>query len=188
MPSDDDEQVALVDAQGAVVGVAGRREVRRANLLHSATAVVVRDPLGRIYVHRRSAEKDFAPSYHDAASGGVLLHGETPEHAALRELAEELGIEGVRLEPLPGVLYEDESVRCRLHAFETTYDGPVRHVDGEVVWGAWMTLAELADHLHRDDWLFVPDTRALLRTLAAAGIGDYGELGLDAPAQEGAGR
>lgn len=183
-----DEQVALVDAEGVVVGVAGRSEVRRDNLRHSATVVIVRDPQGRIYVHRRSTDKDWSPSHHDAAAGGVLLHGETPERAARRELAEELGIEGVRLAALPGVVYEDESVRCRLHVYETTYDGPVRHLDGEVVWGTWMTLPELAEHLRRDDWLFVPDTRAVLRSLAAADIGDYGDLGLGTPAVEGAGR
>lgn len=178
MASDADEPVALVDARGAVVGVAGRSEVRRANLLHSAAAVIVRDPRGRIYVHRRSAEKDWAPSHHDAAAGGVLLRGETPEQGARREITEELGIEGAELVSLPGIVYEDETVRCRLHVFETTYDGQVRHLDGEVVWGAWMTLPELAGHLRRPEWPFVPDTRALLTALAGAGVGDYGELGL----------
>lgn len=177
-----DEQVALVDRGGAVVGVASRHEVRRDNLRHSATAVIVRDPHGRIYVHRRSPDKDWAPRRHDAAAGGVLQQGEAPERAALRELAEELGVEGVSLRPLPVLLYEDDSVRCRLHPFETTYAGPVRHLDGEVEWGAWMTLTELADHLRRDDWPFVPDTRALLTALADAGISDYGELGLGGPA------
>lgn len=178
MTASDDEQVALVDESGAVVGVAGRREVRRANLRHSATAVLVRDSRGRIYVHRRSADKDLAPSFHDAAAGGVLRHGEDPVPAAARELLEELGIGGVRLEPLPGVVYEDETVRCHLHAFTTTYDGPVHHADGEVVWGRWMTLAELAEHLRRPDWRFVPDTRALLTALSTAGVADYGGLDL----------
>jgi isopentenyldiphosphate isomerase len=169
----DVEQVALVDRRGAVVGVADRREVRRANLLHSATAVIVRDPHGRIYVHRRSDRKDLAPSHYDVAAGGVLLYGETPEQGARRELREELGIEGVTLEALPGVRYEDATVRCFLHAFTATYDGTVRHLDGEVVWGAWMTLDELAARLRREDWLFVPDTLALLRALGEAGIDDY---------------
>ena len=178
MASSDDERVALVDPQGVVVGVAGRSEVRRSNLLHSASAVMVRDSRGRIYVHRRSAEKDWAPSHHDAAAGGVQLDGETPEQAARRELAEELGIEGTRLLPLGDALYEDESVRCLLHVFETTYDGPVRYHDGEVVWGEWMTLAELSRQLRRRDWPFVPDTLTVLSRLADAGVADYGELDL----------
>jgi hypothetical protein len=62
------------------------------------------------------------------------------------------------------------------HCFETVWTGPVRHADGEVVWGAWMTLAELDAHLSDPGWPFVPDTRALLARLADEGVGDYAAL------------
>ncbi|MGA8994573.1 MAG: NUDIX domain-containing protein [Nocardioidaceae bacterium] len=170
------EQVALVDRSGAVVGAAERLVVRRDNLLHAATAVLVRDPAGRIYVHRRSEDKDWAPAHHDAAAGGVRRHGEDPRSAARRELAEELGVTGVRLIPLGLSVFEDDSTRCVEHCFETTFAGTVHHVDGEVVWGAWLTLPELAARLADPSWPFVPDTRALLRRLAAERVGDYGLL------------
>ncbi len=170
------EIVALVDRTGAVVGSAERSVVRRENLLHAATAVLVRDGQGRIYVHRRSPDKDWAPSHHDAAAGGVLTLGEEPEAAAARELAEELGITGAELRPLGVSVYEDDTTRCVEHCFETRWDGVIRHADGEVVWGAWMPLSELAGHLADPDWLFVPDTRALLARLARRGVGDYGAL------------
>jgi 8-oxo-dGTP pyrophosphatase MutT (NUDIX family) len=172
-----EETVALVDPGGAVVGSAPRSRLRRENLLHAATAVVVRDPGGRVYVHRRSPDKDWWPSAHDAASGGVLLAGEEPGPAALREIGEELGITGVTLRPLLSAHYEDATVRCFTHCFETTYDGVVTHADGEVVWGEWVTLAELGDRLRDPAWTFVPDTRALLRRLSEAGFADYGMLG-----------
>jgi len=170
------EIVALVDRSGRVVGSAERSVVRRDNLLHSATAVLVRDAEGRIYVHRRSPDKDWAPGRHDAAAGGVLTYGEEPRASALRELAEELGISGPELRPLGTVLYEDDTTRCLEHCFEAVWDGPVRHADGEVVWGAWMTLPELAGHLTDPQWPFVPDTRALLAKLAAEDVGDYAAL------------
>jgi len=170
------ETVALVDRSGAVVGSAERSVVRRDNLLHAATAVLVRDPTGRIYVHRRSPDKDWAPGAHDAAAGGVLTDGEEPLASAHRELAEELGITGADLRALGVSVFEDDTTRCVEHCFETTWDGPVEHADGEVVWGAWMTLPELAQHLSDTGWPFVPDTRALLARLAAEGIGDYAAL------------
>jgi 8-oxo-dGTP pyrophosphatase MutT (NUDIX family) len=170
------EIVALVDRSGAVVGSAPRSVVRRDNLLHSATAVLVRDPAGRIYVHRRSPAKDWAPSHHDAAAGGVIGYGEEPPVAAVRELAEELGVTGADLRPLGLSVYEDDTTRCVEHCFETVWDGPLTHADGEVVWGAWMTLTELDRHLSDPGWPFVPDTRALLGRLAREGAGDYGAL------------
>ena len=172
----DIEVVALVDRSGAVLGTAPRSVVRRENLLHAATAVLVRDPRGRIYVHRRSPDKDWAPGRHDAAAGGVMVHGETPEGSAARELAEELGVVGADLRPLGLSVYEDDETRCVEHCFEATWDGPLRHADGEVVWGAWMTLAELDAHLADPSWPFVPDTRALLTRLARDGVGDYAAL------------
>jgi len=174
------EVVALVDRAGRVVGAAERPRVRRENLLHAATAVLVRDPGGRIYVHRRSSDKDWAADHHDAAAGGVLMYGEEPAPAAARELEEELGIAGAALEPLGLSVYEDDTTRCVEHCFETTWDGPVRHADGEVVWGAWMTLAELGAHLADPGWPFVPDTRTLLARLASEGVGDYARLRFDA--------
>ena len=174
------EIVALVDRSGAVVGRADRSVVRRENLMHAATAVLVRDPRGRIYVHRRSPDKDWAPSHHDAAAGGVLTYGEDPAAAAARELAEELGVSGAELRPLGLSVFEDDTTRCVEHCFETTWSGPVVHADGEVVWGAWMTLAELGEHLADPSWPFVPDTRTLLARLASEGVGDYARLRFDA--------
>ena len=170
------EVVALVDRSGAVVGRAERATVRRDNLMHATTGILVRDGDGRIYVHRRSPDKDWAPGCHDAAAGGVLTYGEDPVDSAARELAEELGISGAPLRPLGLSVYEDDTTRCVEHCFETVWTGPVRHADGEVVWGAWMSLPELDRLLADPSWPFVPDTRALLARLARDAVGDYAAL------------
>ena len=176
-----EEIVALVDEHGTVTGQAPRPLVRRDNLRHAATAVLVRHPDGRIYVHRRSPDKDWCPSCHDAAAGGVLQHGERPEDSARRELEEELGISGVPLRPLGTSLYEDDTTRCFEHCFEVTYDGVVTHADGEVVWGDWMTLRELGRLLADEAWPFVPDTRTLLTRLCRERVGDYAALEATGP-------
>jgi 8-oxo-dGTP pyrophosphatase MutT (NUDIX family) len=170
------EDVALVEADGTVVGAAPRRVVRRDNLRHAATAVLVRRADGRIYVHRRTDTKDWAPGHWDAAAGGMLQAGEDPAASAARELAEELGIGGVPLEPLGTHLYEDDATRCFEHAFEARWDGPVRHQPSEVAEGGWLTLAELAALLADPARPFVPDTRQLLARLAERGVRDYADL------------
>lgn len=173
-----DETVSLVDDAGAVVGAAPRHDVRRDNLLHAATAVLVRHPDGRIYVSQRAADKDWAPSCHDAAAGGIVQHDEPVEESARRELAEELGITDVPLRFLVTTRYDDETVRCFVHCFETSYDGVVTHADGEVVWGDWMTLPQLGRLLQDPDWPFVPDTRAVLGVLCREDVHDYARLAL----------
>ncbi|MFL6106196.1 MAG: NUDIX hydrolase [Marmoricola sp.] len=161
-----EEQVALVDETGRVTGSAPRSVVRRDNLLHSATAILVHDSAGRTYVHRRSESKDWAPGHWDAAAGGVIAVGEDPHASALRELGEELGITGVDLEPLGTHLYQDATTRCFEHAFAAVWDGPVTHQPEEVVEGRWVTSEELAAMLQDPAVAFVPDTRQLLDVLA----------------------
>lgn len=171
-----DELVALVAPDGSVTGSAPRSVVRRDNLLHAATAVLVRNSTGQIYVHRRSPDKDWAPSHHDAAAGGVMTYGEEPLASALRELAEELGIRGAELRPLGMSVFEDDTTRCVEHVFETVWDGPIDFADDEVVWGDWLTLPELGARLRDPEWPFVPDTRMLLGGLVSRAVGDYARL------------
>ncbi|HEU4568197.1 MAG TPA: YbaK/EbsC family protein [Marmoricola sp.] len=178
---DSAEQVLLVDETGAVTGSATRGVVRRDNLRHAATAVLVRHPDGRIFVHRRTETKDWAPGLWDAAAGGVLRVGEEAAESAARELAEELGITGVPLRPLTTHLFEDSTTRCFEHAYEAVWDGAPVLQREEVAEGHWATMAELVGLL--DSGLqdsgrprFVPDTAHLLDLLAAEGIGDYGQL------------
>ena len=167
------ELVALVAPSGEVVGSADRAVVRRDNLLHAATAVLVRNTAGQIYVHLRSPDKDWAPSHHDAAAGGILRYGEDPAESAARELAEELGVHGTSLRPLGLSVYEDHLTRVVEHCFETSWDGPIVFADHEVVEGEWMSMPQLGERLGDPTWPFVPDTRALLEMLSRDGIGDY---------------
>ena len=54
-----DERVEVVDGQNRVLRVAERWEVRRDNLPHRATYIVIEDETGRLYVQRRTQSKDF---------------------------------------------------------------------------------------------------------------------------------
>ena len=154
--------MAIIDEAGAVVGSAPRLVMRRDNLRHLVVAVMVRDPSGRIYVHRRTDTKDVFPGMHDCFAAGCLQAGEDVEEAARREVAEELGVVGVPLTPLMIMQYEDAATRHLCHAFVAAYDGPISHQADEVAWGAWMTPDELRAQLADPSWPFVPDGRALI--------------------------
>ncbi|TCC24911.1 NUDIX domain-containing protein [Kribbella speibonae] len=155
-----DEMVAILDEDNEVTGAAPRSVMRRDNLRHSATGVVVLNSAGQIYVHRRTPTKDVYPSRYDFAAGGVVAAGEDPFHAVVRELEEELGIAGVELTRLPEDDYADENTRYHAYLYTCVWDGPVRHQPEEVAWGAWMSPAELVAKF--DEWSFMPDTLAVL--------------------------
>jgi 8-oxo-dGTP pyrophosphatase MutT (NUDIX family) len=159
------ELVALYDpddAQGRVVGTAPRDRVRRENLPHAASAVLVRRSSGELFVHRRSDAKDVWPGQHDCAAGGVIGAGEDPAGAARRELAEELGIEGAELRPLLRRWFRDDASWYLAFVYEAVWDSEVSFPDGEIAAGWWERPEVLYRRLEDPGWLFVPDTRAML--------------------------
>jgi aminoglycoside phosphotransferase (APT) family kinase protein len=156
------EAVQLYDGRGRPAGTATRRDVRTRNLTHAATSVVLRDGWGRVFVHRRTDTKDVFPGRYDFAAGGVVAAGEDPGVAAVRELAEELGVTGVPLEAIGTGHYGDEHTDYWGHCFTATWDGPVRLQPEEVAWGGWWTVDRLVAALDDPDWPVVPDSAALL--------------------------
>jgi 8-oxo-dGTP pyrophosphatase MutT (NUDIX family) len=107
----------------------------------------------------------------------VIGPDETPDDAAARELAEELGVTGVSLTRSYGPFaYDDGALRCHVFTYEVRWDGPLHHQPEEVVWGDWVTLTELRARLADGRrWPFVPDGRVgIERWLAARDAGITG--------------
>jgi 8-oxo-dGTP pyrophosphatase MutT (NUDIX family) len=157
-----DELVAVYDADGIPVGSATRARMRAEGLWHAATMVLVcSGDLRRVYVHRRSPDKDVFPGLRDCFAGGVLGAGEHPDDGARRELAEELSIAGVELRPLFVLPFVRPPVRCHNFVYEASWDGPIVHQPEEIVSGGWLALPDLVTQLRDPDTDFVPDGRAV---------------------------
>lgn len=159
MPAD--ELVALYDDAGQECGAVARSVMRAQNLRHAASSVVVRDSLGRVYLHRRTPTKDVYPGLLDFTAGGVVLAGEEPAVGAVRELAEELGIEGVPLESFGVADYADDATRYRAFRFCVTWDGPISWQPEEVAWGDWVTLGDLVRRIDDEPETLMPDSVAV---------------------------
>lgn len=120
-----DEQVLIVDRENRPAGVAPRWEMRAGGLPHRATYILIFNRAGELHVQRRTQTKDVYPGYLDPAAGGVVLAGESYEESAERELAEEMGIQGVELATGFDFWFDEAPVRVWGRVFVCRYDGPL---------------------------------------------------------------
>ncbi|WP_346205109.1 NUDIX hydrolase YfcD [Aeromonas salmonicida] len=157
------EWVDVVDADNRVIGVAERARVRRENLCHRASYILVLDQTDRILVQRRTLSKDFCPGMLDACAGGVVTTGEQMEPSARRELAEELGIVDVPLEAFGHFYAEGEGYRVWGGLFSCHYQGPLQLQAEEVSEVHWMSQAEIAARATE----FTPDSLLAIATWQA---------------------
>ncbi len=157
------ELVDVVDDRDDVVAVVTRAEMRARRLQHRAVFVAVLGSDGRLLVHRRADSKDVWPGQWDIAAGGVVASGEGYDDAAVRELAEELGVEGVVLEPLGAGRFADDDVAVLAGLYRCVCDGPFTFTDGEIAEVRWVDRAGLEALMARER--FVPDSVALVLPL-----------------------
>jgi predicted amidohydrolase/isopentenyldiphosphate isomerase len=169
-----DELVEVLDADGQVTSVVTRRQMRVGRLRHRCTFVVVRSTAGEVLVHRRSPHKDLWPDRWDLCCGGVVAAGEGWEAAAVRELAEELGVV-VEPEDLGEATYTDEDVDEVARIWSVTHDGPFAFSDGEVVEARFVSLDELGEMLLVEP--FVADSAAVVAPLVLGREGTSSEGG-----------
>ncbi|MBD3239209.1 MAG: NUDIX hydrolase YfcD [Chitinivibrionales bacterium] len=160
-----DEQVTVVDSRNRVTGSAPRWKMRAERLPHRATYVYVFDSAGRLFVQRRTMTKDVYPGYLDLAAGGVVLADEDYHTAALRELAEELGVTGVDIERLFDFVYVTEENHVFGEAFRCVWDGPMVLQAEEVASGRFWPIDEILAARVREQ--FTPDSLYALERLLA---------------------
>jgi 8-oxo-dGTP pyrophosphatase MutT (NUDIX family) len=157
------ELVDEIDVEDRVLRVVPRGVMRRDRLRHRAVFVAVMDGDGRLLVHRRSVTKDLWPGWCDIAVGGVVSSGESYETAAVREVAEEVGVTRAVCEVIDdGVArpYDDDQVSLLGRCFRVTHPGPFHFADGEVADAWWVALEDIEDLLRSERVL--PDSVALL--------------------------
>lgn len=138
-----DEKVAIVDENNRVTGSAPRHEMRAKGLIHRATYILVFNGRGEIFVQERTKTKDIYPGYFDVATGGVVLTGESYEESAGRELAEEIGATGVRLQGRFDFYHQDADNKVWGRLFTCVYDGPITLQEAEVADGFFMAVDEV---------------------------------------------
>ena len=89
----DDRKLSIIDESGKIIGERTREEIHTKGLLHKEIHVWLYTPKGEIIFQHREKDKDTYPNLLDATVGGHVEIGEDYDHAALKELQEETGIQ-----------------------------------------------------------------------------------------------
>jgi 8-oxo-dGTP pyrophosphatase MutT (NUDIX family) len=137
-----EERVEVLDASGAVVGVAPRSEVWSQNLWHRTAFVVVRSTSGAVLAHQRALTKRLGPGKWDLGFGGACDIGEDWADAAARELYEEAGIR-TPLRRLADYRWDGDGSREVGRLYETVSDGPFSFPPDEVATAEFVAIEDL---------------------------------------------
>ena len=156
-----EEIVVIVDENNQVLGAEPRWKMRAEKLAHRATYILVFNTGGRLFLQKRTASKDIYPGHYDVAAGGVVLAGETYEESARRELAEELGIRGVEINPYFDFFHSDDRTRVWGRVYSCRYDGAIVLQPEEIESGAFCEVTQVLEMSTREP--FTPDGLVVLK-------------------------
>lgn len=95
-----DELFDIVDEQDVVIGQETRSVVHQHGLWHRGVHVFLFTRDGKLLVQQRSRDRLHAPLALDCSVSEHVQAGEDYYIAAMRGLKEELGVEGIEIEPL----------------------------------------------------------------------------------------
>lgn len=163
MKNPTDEIIEIVNRNNRVIGSCPRSVMRANRHIHRACYILVFNTEGKLFVQKRTMDKDIYPGHWDVAAGGVVLAGETYEESAVRELEEELGVAGVMLTFLFDNYYRDRNNRVWGRVFSCTHNGPFRLQAEEIDYGRFMTIDEVLKL--RKSEPFTPDGVKILKKI-----------------------
>lgn len=138
----ENEIVQIVDQANKVIDTVSRYVMRQQRLIHRASYILVFNSINELFIQKRTLTKDVYPGYWDIAAGGVVLADETYEESATRELYEELGVRGVKLQYQFDHYYEDSSNRVWGRVFTCTHEGPFILQQEEIDHGRFLSVDE----------------------------------------------
>jgi isopentenyldiphosphate isomerase len=138
------EMFQLVDTAGRPLGSAERSTCHgNPALIHAVVHLHVLDRAGRLYLQRRSPDKDTNPNLWDTSVGGHVAAGESVADALAREAREELGVDAAGARLLFAYLYRNRFESEYAHCFSLVYNGPFRIDPVEIAEGKFFTFAEV---------------------------------------------
>jgi isopentenyl-diphosphate delta-isomerase type 1 len=158
-----EELLQLVDEQGRPIGSAPRAACHgNPELIQAVVHLYLFDLRGRLYLQKRSRNKDTCPGLWDSSMGGHLGAGESAAQALEREIREELGLslsELRELRPLPCYLTRTDWESEYVFPCRAVFDGQPRPNPEEIEEGRFEPLEAIRRRIAERPEEFTPHFR-----------------------------
>lgn len=141
-----EEWFDIVDTEGNVRGKAPRRACHaQKGLLHPVVHLHVLNSQDRIFLQKRSAQKQIQPGKWDTAVGGHVRSGESIANALIREAEEELGLSGFNAVALARYLWESDVESELVYMFVTRTNQPPLINPSEISEGKFWKISKIKE-------------------------------------------
>ncbi len=151
-----EEIFPLVNDEGKVIGSATRKECHSGSfLLHPVVHLHVFNSEKKLFLQKRSTDKDIQPDKWDTSVGGHIDFGETVEKALIREVSEELGIVDFIPQFLHSYVYKSDREAEFVNSFFTVYDGRIEIDPVEISEGKFWGIDEILKNFRKN--IFTPN-------------------------------
>lgn len=162
------ERFPIVDEADRVTGDAPRESVHANNLRHRAVHILLFNDTGELFLQKRSRLKDRHPCVWDSSAAGHVDAGEDYDHAAKRELHEELGATA-DLERVAKLSASDETGQEFIWVYRGTHNGPFELNRREIEHGEFFPLEIVNGWVAARPHEFAPGFLECWKALLAAG-------------------
>jgi isopentenyldiphosphate isomerase len=152
-----EEWFPVVNEEGKLIGKAPRSVCHdgKSMLLHPVVHLHLFDKEGRLFLQKRSKEKDIQPGKWDTSVGGHIAPEETIEEALLREVREEISLKHFQPQFINKYVWESPRERELVFSFVTVSDYKPVIDRNEIEEGKFWTIDEIRNNIGKG--IFTPN-------------------------------
>ena len=156
------EIIGIFDENDNYIRKDTRKNMRKNNLIHRCTDIVVINHKNEILVQTRSLKKEYCPGYLEPVVGGVVSDGEEPDLCAEREIKEEIGIDinkiKEKLKFINKYYFEEDISKCWSYCYLLKLNEEeiknIKFLDHEISSIQWITKDKLMNMLDDNKFKF----------------------------------